>query len=61
MKKYPAYKDSGVEWIGEIPQGWITSKIKFLSIAISKGTTPTTLGKTIDAEGDIRFIIDDRI
>jgi len=22
VKKYPAYKDSGVEWIGEIPVGW---------------------------------------
>lgn len=20
--KYPAYKDSGVEWLGEIPEGW---------------------------------------
>jgi len=22
FEKYPAYKDSGVEWLGEIPQGW---------------------------------------
>lgn len=22
FKKYPAYKDSGVEWLGEIPIGW---------------------------------------
>src|SRR5690606_32566069 len=21
-RKYPAYKHSGVEWLGEIPQGW---------------------------------------
>ncbi|MFS8366663.1 restriction endonuclease subunit S [Acetobacter oryzifermentans] len=26
--KYPAYKDSGVEWIGEIPEGWSVSSIK---------------------------------
>ncbi|MCQ2241237.1 restriction endonuclease subunit S, partial [Treponema sp.] len=25
--KYEQYKDSGVEWIGEIPSGWNTSKI----------------------------------
>jgi type I restriction enzyme S subunit len=24
-------KDSGVEWIGEIPKGWETSKVKFVS------------------------------
>ena len=22
MSKYPSYKDSGVEWLGEIPSGW---------------------------------------
>src|SRR5690554_5296582 len=22
FKKYPAYKDSGVEWLGEIPEHW---------------------------------------
>lgn len=24
FQKYPAYKDSGVEWLGEIPEGWET-------------------------------------
>jgi type I restriction enzyme S subunit len=27
VKKYPAYKDSGVEWIGEIPVGWKLKKL----------------------------------
>ena len=31
MKPYPRYKDSGIEWIGEIPDGWIRTKIRFLS------------------------------
>ena len=26
MKPYPEYQDSGVEWIGEIPEGWKTNK-----------------------------------
>ncbi len=26
--RYAHYKDSGIEWIGEIPQGWSISKIK---------------------------------
>lgn len=31
MKPYPAYKDSGIEWIGEIPEGWNLKRLKFLS------------------------------
>lgn len=30
MKKYPAYKDSGVDWLGEIPEHWETRRSKFL-------------------------------
>jgi len=29
-QKYPAYKDSGVEWLGEIPKHWEVNRIKFL-------------------------------
>lgn len=28
MKKYPSYKDSGIEWIGEIPTSWKLKRIK---------------------------------
>ncbi len=28
--QYPAYKDSGVEWLGEIPAPWEVKRIKFL-------------------------------
>ena len=28
MKRYDSYKDSGVEWIGEIPKGWKTPRLK---------------------------------
>ena len=27
MKRYPAYKVSGVKWIGEIPKDWNTVKL----------------------------------
>lgn len=30
MRRYKAYKDSGVEWIGEIPSHWGCIKIKHL-------------------------------
>ncbi|MDC1529866.1 restriction endonuclease subunit S [Schleiferiaceae bacterium] len=28
MKRYDSYKDSGVEWIGEIPKGWKIPRLK---------------------------------
>jgi type I restriction enzyme S subunit len=28
LKPYPKYKDSGVEWLGEIPEGWEVKKLK---------------------------------
>jgi type I restriction enzyme S subunit len=31
MKPYPSYKDSGVEWIGRIPNGWTIQKLKYFS------------------------------
>ena len=31
MKRYSAYKPSGVEWIGDIPEKWETIKLKFLT------------------------------
>ena len=49
-------KPSGVEWIGEIPKHWEVKRIKYLASVISKGTTPTTIGREIFDEGEIRFI-----
>lgn len=31
FKPYPKYKDSGVEWLGEIPEGWDVKKLKFVT------------------------------
>ena len=36
-----AMKDSGIEWIGKIPEGWITLKNKYLLSSIYSGGTPT--------------------
>ncbi len=32
--KYEAYKDSGVEWLGEVPKNWIVKKLGFVGEAI---------------------------
>ena len=30
LEKYPKYKDSGIEWIGEIPEHWEVNKIQYI-------------------------------
>lgn len=39
-KTYPEYKDSGVEWLGEIPSHWRTNKLRYL-FTFGKGLTIT--------------------
>jgi len=56
MKAYPSYSDSVSQWIGRIPTHWVKSKLKFHTSIISKGTTPTTIGRNIEHEGAVRFI-----
>ena len=34
--KYEAYQDSGVDWLGKIPLGWSTKKVKFVLNQISE-------------------------
>ena len=28
LKPYPGYKDSGVEWLGEVPEHWKVNRLK---------------------------------
>ncbi len=42
MRGYPEYKDSGVEWIGEIPAHWKIEKIKHIATLVSEKSTPKT-------------------
>jgi len=49
-------KPSGIDWIGDIPEGWKIQRIKFISSVISKGTTPSTIGGELLMDGPVRFI-----
>ena len=42
MKRYPEYKESAVEWIGEIPVHWEIGQIKHIATLISQKSTPET-------------------
>ena len=40
LKPYPEYKDSGIQWIGEIPKGWNNYKLKHVVNEFVAGGTP---------------------
>lgn len=48
-KRYDKYKDSGIAWIGEIPEHWEIRKLKNIFL-LSTGTTPKEYDKI--SEGD---------
>ena len=47
--RYPKYKDSGVEWLGEVPEHWEVKRLRLLCCndrqwedAVRRRLTPTT-------------------
>ena len=47
MKRYPEYKESGVEWIGEIPNHWVAKKLMyFCSMKSGNGFSHDLQGRT---------------
>ena len=50
-KPYPAYKDSGVEWIGEVPDEWEAKPLKRLS-----SCNDDVLPESTDPETEIEYI-----
>ena len=42
FKSYPAYKDSGVEWLGDIPAHWEVQRTKYVAL-LRSGHTPSRL------------------
>ena len=52
--RYDKYKDSGIEWIGGIPDSWCIRKLNNLLNAIGSGTTPK--GNDNYYDGDIYWL-----
>ena len=51
LRPYPAYRDSGVEWLGEVPESWEVRRLKTLS-HMQSGEAITAM--SINATGDYR-------
>jgi type I restriction enzyme S subunit len=57
MKKYDSYKDSGIEWIGEIPSHWEYSPVKHFAENVN-GSTPSSSEESY-WNGDINWVTTD--
>ena len=57
MKKYNSYRDSGIEWIGEIPVSWKSIKIKRLT-PVKRGASPRPIDdpKFFDDDGEYSWV-----
>ncbi len=56
MTKYEKYKDSGFDWIGEIPEHWEVKKLKHCFTKIGSGTTPTAGNKEFYEGGQFNWL-----
>lgn len=56
MKKYNNYKDSGIEWIGEIPEHWESWKISHAFNRIGSGTTPESGNPLYHENGTVNWL-----
>ena len=56
MKKYETYKESGVDWIGEIPNDWNLLKIGRTFSNIGSGTTPKSTNSSYYENGNINWL-----
>ena len=51
MRPYPAYKDSGVDWLGEVPEGWEVVPVKAVA-----SCNDETLPEDTDPELEIEYV-----
>lgn len=51
MKRYPAYKDSGNPWIGDIPDNWDIKKLKYYTTFNDE-----VLGESVDPDYEFRYV-----
>jgi len=39
MRKYDNYKDSGIEWIGEVPEHWVNYRLDWVTTIVRGNTS----------------------
>jgi type I restriction enzyme S subunit len=56
MTRYDSYKDSGIEWIGEIPSHWEVKKVSYCFSQIGSGTTPSASNQHYYENGEYNWL-----
>jgi type I restriction enzyme, S subunit len=56
IKAGVAMRDSGVEWLGEIPSHWGVKKLNYCFDLIGSGTTPQSDNQNFYRDGDINWL-----
>jgi len=52
MKSYPKYRASGIDWLGEIPEHWDVTRLRFLGRFTASGIDK----KTVEGEPLVSMI-----
>jgi type I restriction enzyme S subunit len=58
LKPYPAYKDSGVPWLGEVPEHWEMRRLKW---AATLNPSKTEARSTLTADTPVTFLPMERV
>ncbi len=56
MRRYPAYRDSGIEWLGEVPEGWEVCSLKRVTLSKCDGPFGSGLKSEHYTEDGVRVI-----
>ena len=56
LKGYPKYKESGIGWMGEIPEEWKKTKVSWLFSNIGSGGTPSSRNNKYYDNGNVNWI-----
>ena len=55
MKRYPAYKDTGIPWIGEIPTQWNVSALRYVVECLDGRRIPVETMERAEMQGSIPY------
>lgn len=55
MKQYPAYKDTGIPWIGEIPRQWNVSALRYVVECLDGRRIPVETMERAEMQGSIPY------
>lgn len=56
MEKYNEYKNTDIEWLGDIPKHWEIKRVKDVFSQLGSGTTPKSSNKTYYENGNINWL-----